>query len=184
MRRKINGLLILLAIVSAGEAYLFSEESAAFSSKMINVDFAASLNCGIFSKAPAGPFENEEPVVASLASGRFGFDATVSYTINDTLSVGPNIGIHIMKSIYEMKEHIYIDVPLRVGLKVGRGNTFVQPFLGYFLCATSFLPSGFEVGTRLALAGFFADASVIIGSEIWGHATIGVTLTNLFQMKM
>ena len=181
MRNRKISLTVLFVLLFFSQVSIYSQQSTSESKKRVGVDLGAALSIGLFSESPSGPFEYEEPITVSLASGRFAFDTSVLYKLNDSYSIGAVTGLHIMKSIFQMQEHLYIDIPWRIALKIGSRTTFIEPFLGYFWCVTSYLPSGFEIGSRFSLAGLFIEGSTILGSDRWGHVSLGVTIPDIVR---
>jgi hypothetical protein len=185
--KKILALLLVLAV--SGGASLFAQDAPAEPAKPFSVDAAGGLSFGLFDKlGTVGDVDLS--VVATILSIRAGIDGDLLFHVNDTVAVGPQLGLYVLQytvtSGASESTVTFIDVPVRVVAKVGNKGASIQPYLGYFVSVNtlsnfSFPPAGVDVGARAVLGNFFIEGGYVIGSTPWTRIAFGFQASDLFS---
>jgi len=132
-----------------------------------------------------GYIKTDDPAYSGLSLLfllRGGATVTGRYRINDSLSTGVEIGFTYMSiSADGTSSQTWIDIPMNAVFRVGGKSTFVEPHVGYYLSATVMDFSGFSVGVKGSLGGFYTVITYVIGSTFkYPRFAIGWQYNNIF----
>jgi len=169
--------VLFLALVVAGASLLSAQEAGA-PRKSFAIDAGAGLSFGLFDSMPSA--FGDLSGIATLASLRGGFDGALFYKINDWIEAGPMIGLYYFTTSTSSSSYTFFDFPLRAAAKIGKGATFIEPYVGYYATSAGFPFPGLELGARAALGGFFVEGSYVLGTPNWKHIALGYTLSDIF----
>lgn len=114
---------------------------------------------------------------------RGGVTVTGRYRINDKLSTGAEIGFTYMSISTDGGDTTttFVDIPIYGVFRLGGGKTFIEPHVGYYLSASIPEFSGFAVGAKGSLNGFYVDFTYIIGSDYtYPRFGLGWQFNNIF----
>ncbi|MDC7223763.1 MAG: hypothetical protein PQJ60_08490 [Spirochaetales bacterium] len=153
----------------------------------LQFDMGAGASLAIFDtddlKSESQDYADAEAFFLSVLSLRGGVNGTVRYYVTDHISLGAEAGIYYL-SISNGNtgyDYLYLDVPLRAVVRVGRENTFIQGFAGYYLGLTEPFFGGTEVGAKLSLAGLYFSAAYTMGEYDFMRYEVGYCLNNLLN---
>ncbi|MBB6480068.1 hypothetical protein [Spirochaeta isovalerica] len=166
MKRKffIAMMLVMLSIPAMNLA-------AQNSGSPIGLDFGGVVSTGYIASEP----------YSFLFLLRGGATVTGRYRINETFSTGLELGFTYFSWDYYGTTTNWIDIPMNAVFRIGGGKTFVEPHVGYYLSASIMDFSGFSVGVKGSLGGFYTDITYVIGSDYkYPRFGIGWQYNNIF----
>lgn len=164
---------IILIILLAAFLPLFAKDSG------LNMDLGAGISMAFFDPDDL-EFGNEEGMVLSLLSMRAGVNGTLRYEITDSLSLGGELGFYYLSLEGDYGDYLFIDIPARAVMRLGKDDTFIQGFAGYYLPIGSDL-GGIEAGAKAALGGVYLLASYTMGDFNYLRVEVGYSMNDLFR---
>jgi len=162
-------ILILLAVMLP----LFSADSG------FNLDGGMGLSMAFFDPDDL-EYGNEEGAILSLLSMRFGVNGSLRYEFTDSLSIGTEIGCYYLTFDTDTDSYTFIDIPLRAIVRMGKDDTFIQGFAGYYLPIGHEL-GGVEAGAKVALGGLYITGSYTLGAVDFFRVELGYSLNDIIR---
>lgn len=164
---------IITFILIACMLPLFSVDSG------INADLGAGLSMAFFDPDDL-EFGNEEGAILSLLSLRAGVNGSIRYEFIDSLSLGGELGFYYLTLEGEYETYTFVDLPIRAIIRLGKDETFIQGFAGYYLPFGSNL-GGAEAGIKAAIGGVYACVSYTLGPVDFSRVEIGFSMNDLLR---
>jgi len=133
-----------------------------------------------------GYLDSSDPIYSGLSILfllRGEISVTGRYRINDKLSTGVELGFAYMSISTDGSSNAssFIDIPMQAVFRYGGGKTFIEPHIGYYLSTSATEFSGFSVGAKGSLGGFYVDFTFVIGSDYqYPRFGLGWQYNNIF----